>query len=167
MRLEQILRRQAQFANSLKVAVMEEITKKLIVIGVPVPGDLHARMAAYLGRVKGQAGQPKTYKELGVLCISMAMDILEGTGQTTNRYIPATVEESAPPSIYGDPVETEEDDSVSGLSAHLRGLGAQGFAVTLEDKTLIVYAPKSTRIAPGTLPARYNGFPVSLQEKAG
>jgi hypothetical protein len=139
--LEQILRRQEEFVQSLKAGAMAELTKKLIMVGVPVPGDLHERMKKYLAQVKGRKGAPTTLKELTVLCVRTALDILENRG-------------------------TGEDDSViAELSQELRSCGAKDFSISMEDKTLVVYVPKSACIAPKTVPSNFWGYTVTLQER--
>lgn len=153
MLLEQILRNQQRLIDSMKAKVMTEIEKKLITIGVPVPAGLHGRMSKYLASVKGKPGKPKTYKELALLCIQMAMDTLEAPATRAPRTAPVVAEGDA------------DDPGAISLTALLKGRGAQHYFVRLRENKYRVYMDGSTLVATGTIPDTWEGREVVATDR--
>lgn len=46
-------------------------------MGLPVPTELHERMAKFLAEHKGKPGSPQSLRDLGLMCLGFAMDELQ------------------------------------------------------------------------------------------
>lgn len=48
-------------------------------MGLPVPAELHDRMAKFLAEHKGKPGSPQSLRDLGLMCLGFAMGELQAT----------------------------------------------------------------------------------------
>ena len=152
------------------------MTKKVIMVGTPLPVLLHARMRAHLAKTKGVKGQPQTLKELAVMCIERSMGVIDALGDdAVKAFVPkkARVTPAAPVRAAAAPMHAptttaglrEELEAVSSLTAHLKGRGGQGFAVRLQDNELWVHVPEHALVAPNTIPEEWAGRTVRRAAK--
>lgn len=55
-------------------------------MGLPVPVELHDRMAKFLAEHKGKPGSPQSLRDLGLMCLGFAMDELQA-GQEDEQVV--------------------------------------------------------------------------------
>jgi hypothetical protein len=196
MMLDEIVRRQKELAEKLRKereapksrkktkenAMSEETapsnaatpqsdeTKDTKMVGVPVPLALHARMDAMLSKFKGQAGAPRSKKDLMLRALTRyldeydtaesVMDILNAPAKPLTERLKAAVDAAkASSSTPGHPQARLLHDK-------LRKEGYNDFFVAAGDGELIVYHSPTVFIGPGALPKTFDGYLVRTKETA-